>query len=143
METMRAKLAAVLVGCTLLASTATAQQAADPTDWAREFLDTLMSKGADHASAMLNEETELGRRVRTAAPLFRDTMAKSIQANGTIINYELATQSKLGSRNQRLIYAVNHLRGATVYRMFFYRTDRGWDVVALQAETSALKFDFN
>jgi hypothetical protein len=138
-----AVLAAAAVLVVSVAGPAAAQEAADPKQWSEQFLSALMNRGIDATYTMLNEETVLGQTSKTAAPVLRDATSKHVQGKGTIINYELATDKKLGSRTAQITYIINHLRGSAQYRLTFYRTDRGWNLMGLQIEGEMMKFAFD
>ena len=134
---------ALFVAVLLLATPAKAQQADDPVAWADNFLRVLVNDGPDKAATILNEETFLGQQVRTLAPILREGAQKAVNTFGTTTGFEKARENALGSRLIRLTYIVHHVHMAVQYRFFFYRTDRGWNLVGTNIEGEAVKFDFS
>jgi hypothetical protein len=133
---------AALCAFALVAMPAGAQQATTPKEWSEHLMQLLVNQGPDRAFAALNEESFLGQHVKTVAPVLRDSAQKAVTTFGTMIGFELVRETPLGSRVTRLTYLVHHVHMASQYRFFFYRTERGWNLVGIQWEGEAVKFDF-
>jgi hypothetical protein len=137
-----AKVAALVMVIAVAAPSAAAQSSNDPKQWPTSFFDTLMKQNVAAAFRLLKEETFLGHQRAAALGPLEEAMNRAVQTYGTIVNYELAREAKVGQTMARLTYLVNHQALAVQYIMILYKAPRGWNLVHVDFKDQILQYDY-
>jgi hypothetical protein len=133
---------AAALGLMVLAGAAQAQEANDPRRWAASIFDTLMQQNVAAAFRLLKEESFLGQQRPGGLGPLEEAMTRTVQGYGTIINYELANEARLGSTLVRLTYLVNHRVLAVQYQLVLYKAERGWNLVHVDFKDKVEQYDY-
>lgn len=118
--------------------TVQAQNAADPAEWALEFVGRA-TKSVDQAFLDFKAETYLGQTVPPASETLRDAYSKNLKSLGPIQQYEMISQQSIGTRLRRVTLGVYHAKQPQILLMDFYQQtpSNGWYLLSMKIETNA------
>lgn len=116
---------------------AQAQNAADPAEWALDFVGRT-TKSVDQAFLDFKAETYLGQNVATATETLRDAYGKNLKSFGPIHQYEVISQQSIGPRLRRVTVGVYHAKQPQILLMDFYQQTsiNGWYLLSMKIDTN-------